>query len=666
MAADKLVGAARAALGQGLGMGWGDEAEAWLRSKIQGDSYENALKRIRAEYAQYAQENPLTAGALEFTGGAAPGIAAMLVPGGQAAGAAQLGRSTAGALARLSAMGAATGAVSGAGSAEEGNRISGAGSGALIGGAVGVGAPVALRGVRGGLNWTRERLFPTQALAGERANKLLSEAVQERTGMTPQQLEAAMAADRAMGVPSMVANISPATARLARGVAKIGGAGTERLEQELGRQRAGSRERVYQQTTRGLQPKDFYAEEEKLVSDLRSKARGMYDAAYAVGEVSDPKIMRIVDAPEMKSVWDTARRIADAEASLAKIRGEDPSQYALRELYDFTRDAAGNITGMTTRAVPDVRTLDYMKRALDAQIKTGYASENAATRANVSVLKDIRNELRDTLKGAVPEYDAALKSYAGDMEVIDALRRGFNDFNKLDHEQVIKMVAGMTQAEKEAFRTGVARNVYSRIMDPSGNINAAQRLIGSPELQAKMQPLFDNPAQFRLFRAALERESQLYAQANRILGGSDTAENQQLIAAIEGSGSTLGEAIERTVTGGTSSGLASMVLSVLSKAQITEKTAERLAEMLTARDPAQVAAVVQALERFNASAAPRALKNSATEAGLVTGTATAISPAPVPEIGERSLENDAADALETPLSRDIEADLEAEEKRKPR
>lgn len=660
--ADKLVGAARAALGQGLGMGWGDEAEAWLRSRMGQGSYEENLARIRREYAQYAKENPYTAGTLEFTGGAVPGVAAMLVPGAQAAGAAQLGRSTAGALARLGAMGTATGAVSGAGSTED-DRLSGAGAGALIGGATGVAAPVALRGVRGGLNWTRERLFPSQAAASDRATQLLFEAVQKRSGMTPQQMEAAMAADRAMGVPSMVANVSPATARLARGAAKVGGAGSEILEEQLGRQKLGSRERVYQQAVKGLKPKDFYAEEEQLVSELRNRAGNMYRAAYDVGEVADPKILRIVDTPELKSTWDTARRIAESEASLARIRGEDPSQYALREIYDFTRDAAGNITGISTKAVPDVRTLDYMKRALDAQINTGYASDNAATRASASVLKQIRNELRDTLKTAVPEYGAALKSYAGDMEVVDALRRGFNDFNKLDHEQVIKMVAGMTQAEKEAFRTGVARNVYSRVMDPSGNFNAAQRLIGSPEMQAKMQPLFDNAAEFKLFKAALERESQLFSQANRILGGSDTAENQQLISAIQGSGSSLGEAIERTVTGGVRSGLSSMVLGAISKARITEKTAEKLAEMLTARDPAQVAAVVEALEKFNAAAAPRALRASASEAGLVTGTTAALPPAPV-DTGApaREIEEEAAEP--TQLERDIEADLEEEKKRR--
>ena len=31
---DKVKGAARAFLGQGLGMGWGDEAEAFFRSRL--------------------------------------------------------------------------------------------------------------------------------------------------------------------------------------------------------------------------------------------------------------------------------------------------------------------------------------------------------------------------------------------------------------------------------------------------------------------------------------------------------------------------------------------------------------------------------------------------------------------------------------------------------
>ena len=77
--ANKVVGGARAMLGQGLGMGWGDEAEAWLRSKLsQSPGYEAELAKINKEYAQYSKENPFVAPSLEFAGGAAPALAAML------------------------------------------------------------------------------------------------------------------------------------------------------------------------------------------------------------------------------------------------------------------------------------------------------------------------------------------------------------------------------------------------------------------------------------------------------------------------------------------------------------------------------------------------------------------------------------------------------------
>ena len=115
--ADGITNAARAFLGQGLGMGWGDEGEAWLRSKLGNQPYEQALQQIRQEYAQYARENPGTAMAAEFAGGMAPAIGMMFVPGAQPAAAAQMQRSTLGTLGRLAALGGTTGAISGAGSA---------------------------------------------------------------------------------------------------------------------------------------------------------------------------------------------------------------------------------------------------------------------------------------------------------------------------------------------------------------------------------------------------------------------------------------------------------------------------------------------------------------------------------------------------------------------
>ena len=186
--ADPYVGAARAALGQGLGMGWGDEAEAWLRERLGQGSYEDQLKKIRGEYSEYSKEHPVISGAAEFGGGAAPGIAMMMVPGAQAAGAQQLARSGAGALGRLAAIGAGTGAVAGAGTAEE-DRLSGGLGGAAIGGTLGAAIPIAMKGASAGGKWLMEKMWPTEKrvarAAAEKMTKALGEARTELSAHAP-------------------------------------------------------------------------------------------------------------------------------------------------------------------------------------------------------------------------------------------------------------------------------------------------------------------------------------------------------------------------------------------------------------------------------------------------------------------------------------------------
>ena len=639
--ANPYAGAVRAAIGQGLGMGWGDEGEAWLRAKLgnseyspgwlrsmagQG-SYEDQVKQIREEYGQYAKENPYTSGALEFAGGAAPGVAAMMIPGGQAAGAAQLQRSTLGALGRLVATGVATGAVAGAGAANEQDRLTGAGTGAVAGGILGLALPTAMRSTGAAGRWLRDRLRPTESAAQARATALLADAVAERGQRQAVDLNKVLEADRILGVPSVVANASPATARLARGVEKRSTTAADTIENRLYDQRAGTRDRVQGQVDKGLKPGDYFDDEERLVKELRAKAKGIYDKAYNVGEVNDPHLQSILELPEMGKAWDTARKIANADASAAKVRGEDPSKYALRDVYKATVDPRTNIMSFEVQTLPDVRTLDYMKKALDAQIRSGYKSDDAAVLANTAAMKDIRNGLRDRLKAVVPEYKDALSQYGGDSEVIDAMRTGYKKFPSMKHEEVSKLVSGMSPAEVEAFRTGVARSIYGQVMTPSGNGNAAQKFM-SPEMQFKLEPLFDSPDHFRLFKNAMDREAQLFQQSSRILGGSDTAENFALGKMIEGGGSgEIGSLAASAMTGGFWPSLIHTTLANLKPGQMAEKTAGKLADMLM-KGPDEVAAVVQLLEEHAARAIPKAIKRAATETGAVMGTASAIFPSP--------------------------------------
>ena len=644
--ADPYVGAARAAIGQGLGMGWGDEAEAWLRERLGQGSYEDQLKSIRGEYADFSKEHPVMSGALEFAGGAAPGVAAMMVPGGQAAGAAQLQRSGAGALARLAGVGAATGAVSGAGSAEEG-RLSGGLGGAAIGGALGTAIPMAMKGTSAAGKWLAEKLYPTEQRVARSAAEKMTKALSEGN-LTPQQIERKIAQDRAMNVPSVVANVSPATVDLAEAVAQRTGKGARNVAETLTGQKAGARERTYTQVSKNMQPGDYYSDEQKLVADLRSKAGSLYENAYAHGSVDDARINAVLKDPEFAGFFNKAKEIANKEAMAAKLRGEDPSKYQLEDIYKLVFDPQTQVLTPVVTRLPDVRTLDYMKRGIDATIDSLYTSGRSA---EGTALKQLRKEFVNALDENVPAYQQARKGYAGDMEVIDAMRMGMNDFGKLDHEQVTRMVAGMSTGEKEAFRTGVARDIYGKVMNPSGNFNAAQRLIGSPEMQAKLQPLFDNPQQFNLFKTALERESQLFNQANQVLGGSQTGKRLQMRENLDAQPG-VGDVVRDAVTGGFWNSLTGIATRAIRNTEMPEKTAEKLSQMLMAKDPHEVAAVVKLLEDHAAQAAPKAYRMGAAETGAVTGSAASFWPSPTRQDAAQDIESQPRVPIEGP---DIEA-----------
>lgn len=672
-----LVGGARAAVGQGLLMGWGDEAEAWLRSKLGEGDYNDLVKRIRKEYGTYSEQNPITSALAEFGGGVAPGVAAMFVPGMQPAGAAQIGTASGNVLSRLAARpitkstaaGATTGAISGAGSAEEGDRTSGAISGGVIGGGLGATIPTAMRTAGGVKEWLSDRLFPSVEKSTQRAAKKMTQAMGE-SRLTPQQIERRMVQDRAMGVPSTVANVDPALADLAETVAQRTGAGTRKVEKVIGQQQAGSKERTYQQVRKGMQPGQYYDEQEQLLQDLRSKSAPAYKQAYAVGEVNDPQIMTMLELPQFRGAWNTARQIAEADAAAAKVNAMrsgqpfNPDDYKLRDVYSITRDMkTGQPIGVeVTGTVPDVRTLDYMKRALDAQISAGYRSDNAATVASANAMKDLRNALRDRTKEVVPEYRQALQVYKGDKEILDALEAGYNQFGKLDHEEVIKMVGAMSPAEKEAFRTGVVRDLYGKMFNTSRNINAPA-LISSPEMQAKLQPLFDSPGQFKLFQAAVERENQLFTQANKILKGSQTGKRKVMQEQFEDTGDDFTQAAAQAITGGWMSSLTGMASRALYKTSMTEEMADKLAGMLMARDPREVAAAVKILEDYAQKAAPRAAAATRKEMGATTGAAISFLPPPVGEPSKDTIES----GLETPAGpSSLEAELEEEERRNKR
>lgn len=635
--ADTATNIVRSVLGQGLAMGWGDEAEAWLRSKLGDEEYEKALAQIRAEYGAFAEERPGLQITGEIAGGAIPAITAFLTPGGQAAAPAAaarltgplsrligLGRtagqrSTAQNIARIGAIGGTEGAIGGAGAAE-GDRTSGAISGGLFGTAFGIAGPTVMKGIGELAGRVRDLSGVSTDKAKQWALEKLNLALDEAS---PRDIAARVRKDIQMGIPTSVANVTPGTMQLAESVVQRGGKPSRELEEVIAQQQAGSRERVGKQVRRGLRARNFYEEEGKLTRDLRADADTMYDAAYAVGDINDPVVSRVLQEPEFQKFFTKAQGILDKKRLAAELDPQgDPSKFTLKPIYDPQ-------TGQMV-ATPDVRTLDYIKQGIDAEINELFS---AGKSAEARALKDLRSQFVNRIDELVPEYKAARAEYAGDMEVLDALRMGRDEFNKLDPEQVQAFMKTASKGEKDAFRTGVARNLFDQIMDPSTNLDAARKIIGSPSTRKALESVFETPAQQDFFMTALERETELFKAAGRILSGSPTAKRQAMRESLEARPG-VAEAAAETMSRGFMGSIAQGVLSLMRKG-VPDEYYQELANLLKSGSPKEVAAVVKLLEQAAQTRGVREGRVGAGQAGVVGGAIGLAPPAPESEEARR-------------------------------
>ncbi len=151
----------RAALGQGVAFGFGDEIEAAVRSQFDKRNRKELLADIREDIDDFRSSNPALAYGAELGGAVGTG----LIPG---LGAARLGALASRPLLRVGAVNAATGAAAGAGMAED-DKLSGALGGAALGGAIGAGSRVALPALTKGAKELIDRginVTPGQAIGG--------------------------------------------------------------------------------------------------------------------------------------------------------------------------------------------------------------------------------------------------------------------------------------------------------------------------------------------------------------------------------------------------------------------------------------------------------------------------------------------------------------------
>lgn len=614
--ASDTVNRARAYFGQGMGMSFGDEAEALYRSfGDRNKSYDQYLNEIRADIRRFSEENPGQALAFEFAGGVAPTIGAMFIPGGQTKTAADIARapnifrkalqySTRTPTRRMVTSGAGYGAVSGFGAGEGG--IGDRTLEALKSGTMGAAfAPIIGKGgellYQGGKGIYKRLTKPGTNIIDEQAYaKVLEKMAQD--GLTPQQAVRQVALERGY-MPSprpagtrprtKLRDVSPGLTDLAESVAQRPGGGRKKMIEDVVNTGRTTKGRVMDITgERMAGGKTMFQTETELTDALRDNAKGLYDEAYKFGTVKDPRILEMLNQPQFKQAYQQVLETNKIRKANAIAQGKDPSQYDMKEIYKITETQPG-IYQIDLVAAPDVRTLDQMKRGLDYIIRSGRRSENAASQDAAQALNEYKNTFLSVLDEIVPNYKMARQQYRGDLEVLDALDIGRNQYSKMSPEEVTDYIGKLTPAERDAVRIGYAQFFKDRIGNAKNSINAAEELLGAENNAARLRALFDTQGEYDVFRGILKAESRNVKSAQQVGQGAATGRRKELQKEFE-SDSTASQMLD--LAGGSPFNTFMRIIKKAPDLFKNEQVASRVADILNTGKAADLSKLLRELE----------------------------------------------------------------------
>jgi len=577
--------------GQGASLGFGDEIVAGIRS-LGGTPYSQALSEERAALDRFREQNPGTALTAELAGGFA-------LPG---AGAARLVNRGAGFLAktaRSAGVGAGYGAAGGFASGEGGaaNRLERAQEGVKVGSAIGAAIPGAQRLLapvfRGAQN------AATRITDNEESARLYLADRLRRQGHDEQQIASLLnsgeqarqfAKNKAVELPQTIADMTPATQRILRGI-KVGGDADDIIEPFLAQRQAGVTDlsrggqasgqiaRMGEQLRRSMNVSDeeLPVALERLTGDRKAKADAMFATARNASQPFD-----------LSNVLAGNRLRAMSEPDPA-------TRNRLMAATDmFTQSGKYGNYGNPQFPVNDIERFHKAKVALDNMIDQARGNDRR-------VLTRFKHELMDevTSGGKNQPYREALNTYRSQSELIDAADIGRALYRKGLMEVPASKWAALSEPEKrmarrawvDAFMEDAGRKTQGPTADFTGKLRTRNR---EAQLRLILPPRAGSTGaagQAGGNRAKLEEllrtETSMSMTAAKVLGNSSTAE--KAIDAID-VGAMVRSLRYIKDQGGLINAAVNAVADQLEKlAAIKGERARYLAEQLLSTDPQQQA-----------------------------------------------------------------------------
>lgn len=451
---------------QGATLGWSDEIRAAIVGGLSamsgedfGDVYRSVLQAERDGLEQFSNQRPVASTAANFAGGA---LSTVMAPGALLANAPLR-------------VGAGAGALAGAGTAEEGERLQGAATGAALSAGGTAAASMGMKGLRN--------------LRSTRAGRIVQDAIAK----TGRDIKTVAQQIREMGPDARLVDVIP---DLGENVAQLPGARPV-IEQFLNQRAGGQKSRILgslSSLTRSQ--KQFYDSLDELDHVRRQTAAPLYSRAYDDGIQWNDKLTEVVGKLKRAApaAWRSAARLADLDGEA--LPDKMPAALSLKQL-------------------------DWFKRGLD-DVRPSMAKRPELRRAVDRLKKEMLNEA----DAQNPAFKAARDAWSGPTAAMHAQENGRKILSR-DFELTAKEVGAMSQGEKESFVIGAVRAVRDKIIATDDSRNATKVL--NPLMRERLRPAFPDDQTFELFIDTLQNENTFSMVRNQVLAGSPTA--RRLISA---------------------------------------------------------------------------------------------------------------------------------------
>lgn len=459
------------------------------------------------------------------------------------------------------------------------DRLEEGASQAAIGGAIGGAIPAIAAGVKAVAKPVTDAVtgyFRPETFANRKIVERLTNDMK-----TPAQAADEMARNPGMNLADVAGD---STKNLLKTASNVPGRAQSKINARLTLRQMQQGDRIKSTVRRTLAEPDGYL---GVIDDINTTARDLsqplFNEAYQIPVPFSRSLEEALDTPAGRRALATAERLAANE--------QQPFRHTFR-----------NEVEGTERLVPDTRGWEYIRQALDDMIEQQRDPLRGNRLTNEGrILVGLQDRIFREVRRENPVYNSALQVWSGAHRVENAVEAG-REVLKQSPEATRRALQGLSEAEQQAYRIGVATAIRDKI--GSGNIthNALLKFFGSKDQVDSLRAAFANPEQFQAFRQAMFAEAKKRQTYNVVKGNSTTAKQLADMADAGGLKETADFA-QNVATGGITSATLRWIGSRLKMlGGFTPEVADQVQRRLLTADPDAVRNITNELARIERQA----------------------------------------------------------------